>query len=162
FDHDPYLVVGPDRLYWIQDAYTVSDAFPYADPLPYDGARLRRWTDAGLDDGVPGSFNYLRNSVKVVVDAYSGRTEFYVFDPSDPLVRAYGAIFPGLFKSMDRMPAFLRDHVRYPEDLFTIQARMLGRFHVTDPLVFYNQSSFWDIPFEQLEQAGDAGQARAS
>jgi uncharacterized membrane protein (UPF0182 family) len=151
FDHDPYLVTTGDRLYWIQDAYTLSDHFPYSQPFPYAAAPLRRMTAAGLQPPESGAFNYIRNSVKVVVDAYSGQLEFYVFDPGDPIIRAYQAIFPGLFQPADRMPGPLRDHIRYPEDLFTVQARVLSRFHVADPLVFYNQTSFWDIPNETLE-----------
>ncbi len=152
FDHDPYLVVGPDRLYWIQDAYTASRHFPYSRTLEFAGTQLRRLTRGGVEEAGSGFFNYLRNSVKVVVDAYSGETRFYVFDERDPLVRAYRSLFPGLFEPADRMPAFLRAHVRYPEDLFTVQARILSVYHVEDPIVFYNRTAFWDIPREALDQ----------
>jgi uncharacterized membrane protein (UPF0182 family) len=155
YDHDPYLVVGGgDRLYWIQDGYTVSSQFPYSFPFSYGRTRLRRSAGDSIDDASEGTFNYIRNSVKVVIDAYSGRMEFYVFDPADPLVRSYRTIFPGLFKDAAEMPPFLREHVRYPEDLFSIQTRALSTFHVEDPLVFFNQTSFWDIPREELEQDG--------
>jgi uncharacterized membrane protein (UPF0182 family) len=158
FDHDPYLVVGPDRLSWIQDAYTVSDQFPYSQPLDAGDTQLR-WNGGDGTEDRGGTFNYLRNSVKVVVDAYSGAMAFYVFDPKDPLIRAYRAIFPSLFKEASEMPAFLQAHVRYPEDLFSIQARVLSRFHVQDPLVFFNQTSFWDIPREALEQRENGARA---
>jgi uncharacterized membrane protein (UPF0182 family) len=98
-DHDPYVVVSDGRLFWMQDAYTTSEWFPYAEPLPGGGT------------------NYIRNSVKVVIDAYNGSVDFYVADPADPVIATYRRIFPGLFKSFEAMPADLQKHVRYPEDL---------------------------------------------
>ena len=103
-DHDPYIVISGGRLYWMQDAYTTSDWFPYAQPQTGD------------------NFNYIRNSVKVVVDAYNGTVTFYVMDPADPIIATYRRIFPALFKPFDAMPADLQRHIRYPEDLFRIQA----------------------------------------
>jgi uncharacterized protein len=127
FDRDPYFVVTDDgRLVWIIDAFTTTDRYPYAQP------------ERGL--------NYIRNSVKVTVDAFDGTMVFYVVDPADPLIRAWARAFPGLFTPFDRMPADLRAHVRYPEDLFTLQAKMYGTYHMQDPQVFYNKEDLWTIP----------------
>ena len=128
-DRQPYVVVADGRLFWIQDAYTVTQRYPYATP----------WN---------GRFNYIRNSVKAVVDAYNGSVDYYVFDPDDPLVRAYQAMFPGLFKSRDEMPEHLRAHVRVPLDLFTIQTQMMLQYHMEDPVVFYNKEDQWDVPVQ--------------
>ncbi|WP_179405385.1 UPF0182 family protein [Burkholderia guangdongensis] len=129
-DRDPYIVVSNGRLFWIQDAYTTSRWFPYAPP--------------GVDDGA----NYIRNAVKVVVDAYDGTVDFYVSDPDDPLVRTYARIFPGMFKPLDAMPRDLRQHVRYPEDLFLIQANLYRAYHMDAPEVFYNREDLWQFPRE--------------
>ena len=129
-DHDPYLVLSEGRLIWVQDAYTTSDSLPYSQ-------RSRR-----------GGINYVRNAVKITVDAYDGRPTFYVADPEDPLVRTYQRIFPTLFKPIDSMPPALRQHVRYPEDLFVLQASMYGTYHMTDPEVFYNREDLWSFPQE--------------
>ena len=135
YDSDPYLVVGDDgHLYWIHDAYTMSNMFPYSQPLPQKGYR------AGP--------NYIRNSVKVVIDAYNGDLSFYIIDPADPLVQTYSKIFPSLFKPFKEMPPFLKKHIRYPMDLFTIQAQMYATYHMTDPQVFYNKEDLWNIPQE--------------
>jgi uncharacterized membrane protein (UPF0182 family) len=128
-DREAYSVVADGRLFWIQDAYTVTDRYPYSTP----------WQK---------NFNYLRNSVKAVIDAYHGTMDYYVFDPSDPLIRTYQAIFPGLFKKMDEMPEFLRPHIRYPLDLFTVQTEMLLQYHMEDPVVFYNKEDQWAIPVQ--------------
>jgi uncharacterized membrane protein (UPF0182 family) len=129
YDRDPYLVIGPDgHLYWLLDAYTTSDRFPYAEPM--------------------GDLNYLRNSVKVVVDAYDGTPTFYVADPADPLIKSYLAIFPDLFTPISAMPDWLRDHLRYPEDLFSIQARLYQTYHMRDVNVFYNKEDLWQTPME--------------
>jgi uncharacterized membrane protein (UPF0182 family) len=128
YDPDPYLVIKDDgRLAWIIDAYTQSSALPYSKPLP-------------------GGANYIRNSVKAVVDAYDGSVSFYVVDNKDILVRTYGAVFPTLFRPLDEMPADLRRHIRYPRALLKIQARMFSTFHMTDPSVFYNKEDLWEIP----------------
>ena len=133
FDQDPYLVVGDDgRLSWVMDAFTVSDSYPYS-------------THYSLDDS---SINYMRNSVKVVVDAYSGATTLYVFDGQDPIVIAYRRIFPGLFRDAATMPADLRRHVRYPEDLFKLQSEVYGLYHMTNPAVFFNREDLWTVATE--------------
>ncbi len=128
-DSQPYVVVADGGLFWIQDAYTVTHRYPYA----------TRWN---------GRLNYIRNSVKAVVDAYDGSVDYYVFDPDDPLIRAYQAIFPGLFKSREEMPEYLRAHVRFPLDLFTVQTQMLLQYHMEDPVVFYNKEDQWDVPIQ--------------
>jgi uncharacterized membrane protein (UPF0182 family) len=128
FDSDPYMVVTDDgRLKWIIDAYTVSDHLPCSKPLT-DGS------------------NYLRNSVKVVVDAYDGSMAFYISDPRDVLVRVYARIFPGLFKPVTAMPNDLRRHIRYPHQFLQIQAAMFAAYHMTDPKVFYNKENLWEVP----------------
>ena len=129
-DRDPYLVVSDGRLIWLQDAYTVSDSLPYS--------QLTQ----------PGSINYIRNSVKIAVDAYDGNPVFYIADPKDPIVLTYQRIFPTLFQPMDSMPASLRGHIRYPEDLFIIQAKVYGTYHMKDPEVFYNKEDLWNFPRE--------------
>jgi hypothetical protein len=129
-DHDPYLVVNGGRLIWLQDGYTVSDSLPYS--------QLSQ----------AGSINYIRNSVKIAVDAYDGNPVFYIADPKDPIVLTYQRIFPTLFRPMDSMPASLRGHIRYPEDLFIIQASVYGTYHMKDPEVFYNKEDLWSFPKE--------------
>ena len=131
FDADPYIVVADGKLYWVIDAYTTASTYPYAQTN---------------DDG---SLNYIRNSVKVVVDAYEGTTDFYVSDPNDPIIRAYRAAFPAMFKSLDRMPEAVRAHVRVPEGLFKIQTQLYRTYHITDPQAFYNREDVWDFPVEQ-------------
>ena len=128
YDPDPYLVIADGRLVWLYDAYTWTDRFPYSEPF----------------QGV----NYIRNSVKVAIDAYTGETTFYVVDPDDPIVRTYQAIFPALFTPVDRMPQSLRDHWRYPEQLFRIQAEAYAAYHMEDPQVFYNKEDLWATPTE--------------
>jgi uncharacterized protein len=130
FDSDPYVVVGADgRVYWLMDAYTTSNTYPYA----------RRYE---LDEG---ELNYIRNSVKIVIDAYTGATTFYVFDNADPVLGAYRALFPTLFKDAAAMPADLRQHVRYPEVLLNVQAAVYGLYHMQNPDVFYNREDLWTI-----------------
>ena len=126
FDTNPYMVVDGGRLYWIADAYTTTDRYPYSQP--------------------DGSINYIRNSVKVVLDAYNGDMRFYVFDSSDPIIRTYEKIFPGMLKAEADMPAGLKAHVRYPEGFFASQARMFATYHVTDPALLYNKGNQWEIP----------------
>ncbi|MBI3782645.1 MAG: UPF0182 family protein [Deltaproteobacteria bacterium] len=131
-DHDPYLVVNDGRLIWVQDAYTTTDAIPYS-------------------QRTPGGINYIRNAVKIAVDAYDGSPTFYVADVSDPIVQTYQQIFPSLFQPLDSMPAGLRQHMRYPEDLFLVQASMYGTYHMTDPEVFYNKEDLWSFPQESYD-----------
>ena len=146
FDQDPYIVVGEDgRLYWIQDAYTTSDMYPYSDRV-----RTRF-----------GSFNYVRNSVKVVTDAYDGTVVFYVADAADPIVQTYRRIFPAIFKPIEEMPAGLINHIRYPEALFNTQSERLVIYHMTDPRVFYNRIEKWAIARERPKSFGQGGQFSA-
>lgn len=128
-DREAYSVVADGRLFWIQDAYTTTTRYPYSTP----------WQD---------NFNYIRNSVKAVVDAYHGSIVYYVSDPDDPIIQTYQAIFPDLFKSMDEMPEYLTQHVRYPQDKFTIQSQMLLQYHMKDPVVFYNKEDQWSVPVQ--------------
>ena len=132
-DADPYIVLGPDgRLAWIMDAFTVSDRYPYSRAYRSERTEL----------------NYIRNSVKVVIDAYDGTTTLYVFDPEDPIIAAYRRIFPSLFKDASAMPAGLRGHVRYPELLLALQADVYGLYHMTNPQVFYNREDLWTVAGE--------------
>jgi uncharacterized protein len=133
YDPDAYIVLGDDgRLSWIMDAFTVSDSYPYS-------------THYRLGDT---SINYMRNSVKAVIDAYDGTTTFYVFDTEDPIVSAYRRIFPNLFKDASAMPPDLRKHVRYPELLLKLQAEVYGLYHMTDPEAFYNREDLWTVATE--------------
>ncbi|HEY6763399.1 MAG TPA: UPF0182 family protein, partial [Candidatus Sulfotelmatobacter sp.] len=133
YESDPYIVVGDDgRLSWMMDAFTTSDSYPYSSHYPLNGNPV----------------NYMRNSVKVVIDAYDGTTTFYVFDPEDPIIEAYRQIFPSLFKDASAMPAVLRKHVRYPELLLKMQAAVYGLYHMTDPAVFYNREDLWTVASE--------------
>ena len=129
-DRDPYLVISGGKLYWMQDAYTTSDYFPYAQPVQ----RL--------------DLNYIRNSVKVVIDAYNGSVDFYLMDVDDPIARTYQRIFPSLFKPFADMPADLQTHIRYPEDLFRIQAEIYQVYHMEAADVFYNREDLWQFPRE--------------
>ena len=127
YDPDPYLVVSEGRLFWIRDAYTTTDHYPYSTPS---------------SNGI----NYIRNSVKVVIDAYNGTTTFYLADDRDPLALTLARIFPGLFRKLEDMPPDLRLHIRYPETLFAIQAAMYSTYHMTNPAVFYNKEDQWEVP----------------
>lgn len=137
-DNDPYLALIDGNLFWIIDMYTVSDKYPYAQP-----ADTRRINE---NSGLPVNFNYLRNSVKAVVNAYDGTMNFYVVDENDPIMTAYYDIFPDLFSPKSEMSSELLDHIRYPEDLFTIQSDMYRDYHMTDPRVFYADEDPWVIP----------------
>jgi uncharacterized membrane protein (UPF0182 family) len=150
YDKDPYVVVDEDgRLVYIQDAYTVTDRFPNAQS--FDGSSL------GADSGLSGTtLNYIRNSVKIVMDAYDGTMTFYVADPADPLIRAWQGVFPELFRPLDELPTALRPHLRVPEELFNVQTRTFARYHVTDPLVFFQGDDLWTVP--QVQQAAGTNQ----
>jgi len=137
-DNDPYLALISGDLFWIIDMYTVSDKYPYAQP-----ADTRRINE---NSGLPMNFNYLRNSVKAVVNAYDGTIDFYVVDSKDPIIQSYQDIFPDLFSPETDMSSDLLDHIRYPEDLFTIQSDMYRDYHMTDPKVFYADEDPWVIP----------------
>jgi hypothetical protein len=133
YDSDPYLVISEGRLFWIQDAYTASSRYPYSTPSR-------------------GQVNYIRNSVKVVVDAYNGTTTFYRADPEDPIATALSQVFPDLLRPLDELPAELKRHLRYPEDIFGIQAEVFTTYHMTNPEVFYNKEDQWQIP--AIEERG--------
>ena len=127
YDPDPYLALSEGRLFWILDAYTTSNRYPYSTP-------------------VAGGINYIRNSVKVTIDAYHGRTVFYLIDPKDPIAATVGKAFPGLFRPLGEMPEDLRSRLRYPEGIFSIQAAVLSTYHMTNPAVFYNKEDQWELP----------------
>jgi uncharacterized membrane protein (UPF0182 family) len=138
FDQDPYMVVGDDgRLSWIMDAFTVSDSYPYS-------------THYNLGDN---PVNYMRNSVKAVVDAYNGTTTFYIFDNNDPVLSAYRRIFPTLFRDASTMPTDLHRHIRYPEALFNLQSEVYGLYHMTNPEVFFNREDLWTVATETAADA---------
>ncbi len=141
YDADPYMVLGDDgRLSWIMDAFTLSDSYPYSSHYKLDGNLI----------------NYMRNSVKVVIDAYDGTTTFYVFDNDDPIIADYRRIFPELFKDASAMPAGLRKHVRYPELLLKLQAEVYGLYHMTNEGAFYNREDLWTVATEVgMGQAGE-------
>lgn len=135
-DRDPYITAVDGRLVWVQDAYTLSNRFPYSEPVIY---------------GNVGRINYIRNSVKITIDAYDGNVSYYLADPNDPIIQTYSNAFPGLFQSMDDMPESLKAHIRYPEDLFRLQSTQYLSYHMTDVRVFYNQEDRWEIPTEVLQ-----------
>ncbi len=135
YDADPYLVVSEGRLFWICDAYTVSDRYPYSTVAP-------------------NGLNYIRNSVKAVIDAFNGTTTFYMADPDDPIVQTLDGIFPALFRPLDEMSEDLRRHVRYPEGIFSMQTAMYATYHMTNPAVFYNKEDEWQVP--STESNGNA------
>jgi len=148
FDDDPYIVLINGRLHWIIDAYTTSGYYPYSEPFSsMERIRYnRRNSDRSLFSQVNGNLrgkNYIRNSVKISVDAYNGEVNFYVFEKEDPLVQVYQKIFPGLLKDKSEMPGELRSHVRYPVDMLLIQGLVYAKYHMTDPAVFYNQEDLW-------------------
>jgi uncharacterized protein len=125
-DQDPYLVISEGKLYWIQDGYTISTRYPYATKS--------------------GNFNYIRNSAKIVLDAYNGKVDIYVSDPEDPIIRTYEDIFPGVLRPLSEIPPDLSKHLRYPEDLFKIQTQMYSIYHMGKPQIFYNKEDLWEIP----------------
>jgi len=133
FDADPYIVIVDGRLFWIMDAYTTATTYPYSQSQSFQG----------------NDINYIRNSVKVVVDAYEGTAAFYVMDSKDPLIKAYQATFPSLFQPADAMPKGIRDHIRVPEDLFNIQVQIYATYHMSDPKVFFTREDVWDVPTAQ-------------
>jgi hypothetical protein len=133
-DSDPYIVIDEGKLFWIQDAFTVSDRYPYSQP-----------TSEGI--------NYIRNSVKIVINAYDGSVTFYLIEPEDAVAKTYAAIFPALFRPIEEMPASLRAHLRYPLDLFMIQTSVYQTYHMRDPRVFYNKEDLWTIPVETYADA---------
>ena len=134
FDRDAYLVIGQTgRLSWIIDGYTTSDRYPYSEPFRRQGP------------------NYIRNAVKAVIDAHDGTVNLYMSDPTDPIIRSFAVIFPGLIKSLDNMPEDLRNHMRYPQDMFSIQAHIYATYHVQDPQVFFNKEDILSIPRQKFD-----------
>jgi hypothetical protein len=142
YDADPYPVLDDGRIVWIQDAYTATAGYPYAEPFGFQGVAV----------------NYLRNSVKAAIDAYEGTVTFYVFDEGDPILASWRAAFPTLFRPASEMPAGLRAHVRYPEDLFSLQTQALRAYHMTDPRVFYNKEDYWNLPREVYQEDAEVMQ----
>jgi uncharacterized membrane protein (UPF0182 family) len=138
-DNDPYLVVTQKNLFWIQDAYTISDKYPVSKPLDVK-------FPTGSGDEFDARINYIRNSVKIVVNAYNGAVDYYVVDPEDPIVGAYRSAYPGFFKPLEVMPGELKTHLRYPRDLFYHQLRIYSKYHQRDPALFYQQAETWDFP----------------
>ena len=136
YDNDPYLVVSNGKLYWIIDAYTTTDKFPYSEPY--------------------NDVNYIRNSIKVVVDAYNGNVDFYLTDKTDAVANTIGKIYKGLFKDISEMPSDLRSHLRYSEDAFLLQANVYEKYHMSDPLVFYNSEDLWSIAQSKGENGDEA------
>ena len=151
YDHDPYMVLVDGKLQYVLDAYTTTDNFPNAQQADTTGV------DSG--SGLRGrSFNYARNSVKAVIDAYDGTVTLYVVDPKDPIIRAYEKAFPELFTKVSEAPKVLREHFRYPEDLFTVQTQMWAKYHVSDPTDFLNQNDQWAVP----DKSGEASTASSN
>lgn len=143
FDRDPYLVISEGKLYWILDAYTTSQHYPYSQPISLNG----------------GTLNYIRNSVKAVVDAYNGQVWFYLADETDPIIKTYAKIFPKVFLPLSEMPKNLRVHLRYPQDIFTLQTAMYMTYHMNNPQVFYNKEDQWEVPAVAVEGEGEKGDA---
>jgi uncharacterized protein len=151
-DGDPYPALVDGRIVWIQDAYTTTDHYPYAQDADTSAVSPA--------SGLPATFNYIRNSVKIVVDAYSGKITFYNWDPSDPILQAWNRSFPGLLTPKSKMSPELLAHVRYPEDVFTVQSTMYGRYHIVAPQNFYSATDAWNV--SQNPGAGPANQALAT
>jgi uncharacterized membrane protein (UPF0182 family) len=145
FDWDPYAAVVDGRLVWIWDAYTTTNEYPYSQPVSLDDVA----TQPEIGDEFPsltGEANYIRNSVKVVVDAYDGTTKYYLWDESDPIIRVWRNAFPDLFTPLSEATPDLLAHFRYPENLFQVQAQQFTQYHVTSPDVFYGRQDFWEFP----------------
>ncbi len=137
-DDDPYLVVTEDGLFWFQDAYTRSDLYPNAEP----------WDN---------KHNYIRNSVKIIMDAYNGTIDYYITDADDPVVRAYDRMYPGFFKPLEQMPETLRSHIRYPKDIFEIQMKIYAKYHQTDPQTFYREEDLWEFAHQSQREIREIG-----
>ena len=135
YDSDPYIVVHDGRLVWMMDAYTSTDKYPFSEP----------------HEGV----NYIRNSVKVVVDAFNGNVDFYVTDENDPIINCYLKIYKGLFKPLSEMPEDLKEHFRYPQDLFELQSKVLTKYHVDDPIKLFTEEDLWDRSLEVVKHGGE-------
>jgi len=151
FDGDPYAAIVDGRVVWIWDAYTMTTGYPYSQEVNLEEATPLA---VGLS-GLRGSANYIRNSVKVVVDAYDGTMTYYVADPADPIIQVWGNAFPDLFTPIDQASSELAAHFRYPENLLQVQASQYANYHVTEPGVFYQKQDFWAVPFDPTVSAGD-------
>lgn len=138
YDVDPYVVINNGKLYWVIDGYTTSNKYPFAEPY--------------------SNINYIRNSVKVIVDAFNGDTKFYIADKNDPIINSYSKIFKDLFKDYNEIPKEIKEHFRYPEGLFNIQCSVLGKYHMTDPQVFFNGEDLWDVAKNQKKVEGRTNQ----
>jgi uncharacterized protein len=149
WDADPYVAVVDGRIVFIRDGYTTSDNYPYSQRILLDVAARRTDPD---DRGVHGEANYIRNSVKAVIDAYDGTTTLYAFDETDPLLRAWSRAFPGLFASRSAMSPDLQAHLRYPEDLFSIQTDRYASYHIGAARDFYSKQDFWALPEDRSGQ----------
>ena len=158
FDADPYSAVVEGRLVWIWDAYTTTDQYPYSDFV--DLSEVASPSAQEQAPSLGGDVNYLRNSVKVVVDAYNGSLRYYVADPEDPIIQAWSLAFPTMFTSMDEASPDLLAHFRYPENLFQIQAFEYTNYHVTDPNVFYGKQDFWALPIDPTIAGSDQARMR--
>lgn len=135
YESDPYIIMSGGKLYWILDGYTFSNEYPFSQP----------------QDGL----NYIRNSVKVVMNAENGNVKFYIMDKNDPIIKSYAKIFPGLFKDVNELPADIVRHFKYPKDMFNIQCSILGKYHVTNPGVFYSGEDVWEVAKNQREVSGE-------
>jgi uncharacterized membrane protein (UPF0182 family) len=148
FDKDPYLVLADGKLFWMIDSFTTSNYYPYSQPfsttetIQYKEGNSTQELTTEFSDYLAG-INYIRNSVKVVVDAYDGSVNFYIMDDKDPIIKVWSKIFPGLFKTRDEMPKALLAHIRYPADMLLAQGTVYQKYHMTDPTVFYNQEDLW-------------------
>ncbi len=136
-DDDPYLVLSEGKMYWIVDAFTSTDQFPYSAPIMINRKKV----------------NYIRNSVKIIIDAYNGKMNYYISDKRDPIIQAYAKMFPGIFKPLEEMPKDLQMHIRYPDTLFDVQSHILLRYHMQDPNVFYNNEDAWHFPRQIYESS---------
>ncbi|MEP6477260.1 MAG: UPF0182 family protein [Actinomycetota bacterium] len=152
FDADPYLAIVDGKMVWIWDAYTTTDEYPYSQSVD-----LAQATDAGAEVHLTGSANYIRNSVKVTVDAYDGTVTYYA-DLQEPIIHAWSNAFPGMFESLAAAPASLQEHFRYPENLFQVQSFQFANYHVTDPAVFYQKTDRWQIPDDPTVPANSVGE----
>ena len=138
-DKDPYIVADQGQLFWVQDAYTTSSNMPYSNPI--------------YDEDTGNSYNYIRNSIKVVVNAFNGDIDFYLWDSSDPIAVTYSRIFPDMFVNADEMPQSLKDHMRFPQGLFSVQASKYIKYHMEEPELFYGNEDLWALPQEKFGQS---------
>jgi uncharacterized membrane protein (UPF0182 family) len=146
-DANPYPVVANGRIMWVVDGYTTTDLYPYSERISLPAATATSQTPGGAVAGqAVGQINYLRNSVKAVVDAYTGAVTLYQWGPSDPLLRTWMNAFPGIVKPRSDVPAYLLPHLRYPPDQFQVQRQILAKYHVTNPQSFYGGQNFWTVP----------------